>query len=806
MNKKLILLHLLVVASLISPGGADLYSQDKYNLQQQDILQIPKQYEQKLLSGKLQENISQKLYATKLGKVEPAATKALVTIYFKSYPSDLEIQDLQNLGLVCYLNSWIPPLPNHPYGFILAELPPSELINMLRYDFVQKVGTAEEEAYPQNNEAARKIKADSVWFKGYTGTGIKVGILDSGLDTAPANSDLPATLEKKDYSNYPTLDDNVENTVTGHGTHVTGSVLGRGVLSVGNTGNGGGAYKGMAPDAGLVFLKIGNDATGSASSAAMIAAMQDAVSIYHANILSMSYGGWYEHHDGSSADEQTVDWVYSQGVPFFISAGNSAASGRHYSGTVAGSGTTGYIQVNVTSATTNSTRLYFNLVWSDGSERKNLNLRYYNSSYVEITSGITRYTTTESTRGTESQYSTYTTYVPSGNSTYYLKVDNPSSTSQFFHIYEDWGDGKVTFASPDQNYTIGQPASADYACAVAAYVSRSSWTDYGGSGWTSSYTLNAIAPFSSRGPRIDGLQKPNIAAPGSVIISIRDRDVYTVANTSWVDNDGIWSVGGKDYYVMQGTSMSCPVAAGAAALLLSKKPSATPGQIYSAITTNAIIDSYTGAVPNSTWGYGKLNANAAIEDAALPIQLASFSGSYVGNSAKLEWQTISETNNYGFNVQRLNELTSNFQTIVFVEGNGTTLTPQSYSYIDDQPGNSYRLEQIDNDGLKSYFGPIMLNPNSVADNVPTVFKLSQNYPNPFNPTTKISFSLANTGHTSLTVYNILGSEVVTLFNGNAEAGKQYVVNFDAKNLTSGIYFYKLQSGNSVEVKKLTLVK
>jgi hypothetical protein len=193
-------------------------------------------------------------------------------------------------------------------------------------------------------------------------------------------------------------------------------------------------------------------------------------------------------------------------------------------------------------------------------------------------------------------------------------------------------------------------------------------------------------------------------------------------------------------------------------------------------------------------------------DSPLPIQLASFVGSYVDNGAKLEWQTISEANNYGFNVQRLNETSKDFETVVFVAGKGTTLEPQSYEYIDNQPGTSYRLEQIDNNGLKSYFGPIMLNPSSVADNVPAVFKLSQNYPNPFNPTTNISFSLANAGHTTLKIYNLIGKEVATLFTGNAEAGKQYVVNFDAKNLTSGIYFYKLQSGNSVEVKKLTLVK
>jgi hypothetical protein len=193
-------------------------------------------------------------------------------------------------------------------------------------------------------------------------------------------------------------------------------------------------------------------------------------------------------------------------------------------------------------------------------------------------------------------------------------------------------------------------------------------------------------------------------------------------------------------------------------------------------------------------------------DVLLPVQLVSFVGSFEGNNVKLEWQTVSETNNYGFNVQRLNEASNNFETIGFVTGNGTTLEPHSYSYIDNHPGTSYRLEQIDNDGLKSYYGPIMLNPSSVVDNVPAVFALDQNYPNPFNPSTKISFSLANAGYTTLKVYNILGKEVATLYAGNASAGRLYTFTFDGKNLNNGLYFSKLVCGNRIGVMKMALVK
>jgi hypothetical protein len=89
--------------------------------------------------------------------------------------------------------------------------------------------------------------------------------------------------------------------------------------------------------------------------------------------------------------------------------------------------------------------------------------------------------------------------------------------------------------------------------------------------------------------------------------------------------------------------------------------------------------------------------------------------------------------------------------------------------------------------------------------IPYVYKLEQNYPNPFNPTTTIKFTLAKSSDVNLVVYNILGKVVATLVNGNLAAGN-HTVNFNAANLSSGIYFYKLQAGDFVSVKKLMLLK
>jgi subtilisin family serine protease len=766
----------------------------------------------KIASSEVYRLLNEKIYLKQLNPnvADEKLDYILLTIHSIEKPSFDKINQLESTGIHTFPQTWIPPLNNHPYGFMLVKVPIEEINNLLRYDFIIKVQSAENSFETNNNQATTSIKANLVWNMGYTGTGVKVAVLDSGLDTEPVNADLPATIEKRDYSNYPTsIDDNVENTVSGHGTHVTGSVLGRGTLSSTNTGNGGGAYSGSATNANLVFLKIGNDANSNASSAAMIAAIHAAVDTFNADVITMSYGGWYDHHDGSSNVEQTVDWAYSQGLPVFLSAGNEGNRGRHYSGTVNANSTTAAIRINVTDAIANSTALYFNLVWADGSSRNNLNLRYFTTTNMnsELTD-ITRQTTSQSVRGTESQYSNYNFYVPPGSRSYYLRVTNPSNVAQPFHIYEIWNDGKVRFNAPNPNYTVGQPSTADYGFSVGAYTSRVTWTASNNSNYSlvGAGTLNDIAPFSSRGPRIDGIIKPDITAPGSVIISIRDRDVYTSADAFWVDNDGV-SGGAANYYVMQGTSMSAPLTAGSAALILHRFPGVSPLLIYNAIKNYALTDAFTGAVPNNTWGYGKLDVFAAINDQALPVELSSFSASVIGSSVKLNWRTETEQNNYGFEVERKvgspQSTVGNYEKIGFVEGYGNSNSPKSYSFTDNSIGSgkiSYRLKQIDNDGSFSYSKII-----DVDLGAPKKFELTQNFPNPFNPNTAIRFSLPETGNVKLTVFNLLGQEVAVLVNGLTEAGT-HIINFDAAGLNSGIYIYRIESGSFNEVRKMTLIK
>jgi hypothetical protein len=105
-------------------------------------------------------------------------------------------------------------------------------------------------------------------------------------------------------------------------------------------------------------------------------------------------------------------------------------------------------------------------------------------------------------------------------------------------------------------------------------------------------------------------------------------------------------------------------------------------------------------------------------------------------------------------------------------------------------------------GMSKSVGQILNQQNNL---VPAKFSLSQNYPNPFNPSTEIKYSIPKSGIVTLKVYNLLGQEVVTLVNQEQKSGN-YIINFDASQLASGVYMYRIQSGDFSLTKKMTLLK
>jgi len=247
----------------------------------------------------------------------------------------------------------------------------------------------------------------------------------------------------------------------------------------------------------------------------------------------------------------------------------------------------------------------------------------------------------------------------------------------------------------------------------------------------------------------------------------------------------------------------------------------TSGQLVQVdLATDAVLNTYVFTGGNIAGGAETAVINGMnvlllnFQNAALgcymlsviPVELASFTADVNDANVTLNWSTSTETNNMGFEVQRTNS--KEFETIGFVPGSGTSTEVHNYSYIDaslESGTYTYRLKQIDYDGTSEYTKTV-----EAEVIAPDVFALEQNYPNPFNPSTKIKFSLAADSKVTLTVFDILGQEVANLLSGDLAAGS-HEVNFNASNVNSGVYFYRIDATtvdgtNFTSVKKMTLTK
>ncbi|MEM6336899.1 MAG: GEVED domain-containing protein, partial [Bacteroidota bacterium] len=204
-------------------------------------------------------------------------------------------------------------------------------------------------------------------------------------------------------------------------------------------------------------------------------------------------------------------------------------------------------------------------------------------------------------------------------------------------------------------------------------------------------------------------------------------------------------------------------------------------------------------------------SNGEVEDylvtGALPVELSAFELSRADMQVELSWQTLTETDNAGFSIEhRMASCSSDcaWSELSFVQGAGTTETPQAYAYRTAplEPGvHQFRLKQVDFDGQHSYSAVL-----EQRLDVPSAAYLEPAYPNPFNPSTQIRFTMEDRGEVYVGLYDLTGRHVKTLFEGDVEAGQSQTLRVDASGLPSGTYVIRLEGAKAQSTQRITLIK
>ncbi|MDZ4700654.1 MAG: PA14 domain-containing protein [Rhodothermales bacterium] len=307
-----------------------------------------------------------------------------------------------------------------------------------------------------------------------------------------------------------------------------------------------------------------------------------------------------------------------------------------------------------------------------------------------------------------------------------------------------------------------------------------------------------IAYNWGEGVPIDRLSADNFTVRWTGYIQPEHTETYTFTVGAddgarvWIDGDLVvdtWDAGGYTY------------TSGSKAL---QADYMYPLKVELLETTGRTEIALYWASPTTSYRVVDSNRLFFTDNTTLPVSLTRFTALADSQTIHLSWETASETNNAGFDVERsIDGFT--FSPIGQVAGSGTTLEPRAYRFADgDAPNGAavlwYRLRQIDFDGTFAYSEVV-----SVDRLAPSAYALHENYPNPFNPTTRISYDLPVAGPARLAVYDLLGREVRLLVDAALPAGR-HEVTFDAGDLPGGVYMYRLEAGRHAHTRSLILVK
>ena len=538
---------------------------------------------------------------------------------------------------------------------------------------------------PLLNVSAMDIDAPQIWggaapnYTGSTGKGVIIGIVDTGLDlsnpdfrTATNQTRVKYVWDQTAFGAGPfgygleyteaQINAGTANEVDsdGHGTHIAGVAASNGRKTSGTYPMY--RYVGIAPEADLVIVKssllLENQVIDGVNYI-----FQKATSLGKDCVVLIAAGNNRGAHDGTYSLDVALSALTGPGHIIVAAAGNQGGKALH-SQVNLGSGQTGTIDFSVPAYTPSgmvpemldiqgwhapsavfSARLTspsgFTTGWIAPGSASPSNITTDGAFLVQ--NDIT--TNSKGAKQIRAYLSENGASPKAGSWRLELQRQTNATSGLFDAWIADWqfGSGGVSpvFTS-NVNYSelIMSPATADSVISVGAYTTKNEWTN--SNGQTSFFAdlppLYDIASFSSPGPRRDGVQRPDLAAPGQgVASSLSATAASMISNTRKVD-DGV-------HWIFRGTSAAAAHTAGAIALLLQQSPRMTPAAVRRSVTQRAQRDSYTGTVPNGIWGSGKLDliaSTAAVGDgSAGTFELAAVHPNPTRGSAAFDFSVSS---------------------------------------------------------------------------------------------------------------------------------------------------------------------
>ncbi|MCX5395219.1 S8 family serine peptidase [Streptomyces sp. NBC_00094] len=458
------------------------------------------------------------------------------------------------------------------------------------------------------DDAARTIGINPLRGRGdnpdLDGSNVIVGIIDSGIDAGhPAFQGRIDRVWDQSVpgDGVPGAAYGVELTgpqihqcrdVDGHGTHVAGIAAGAGL------------YLGVAPAARLVIVKLPEVKSGNMLLDGVDYIFRYADQVEMPAVVNISLGNHFGPHDGTSHFSGRVNELTEEGRIICCAAGNEGLDVIH-SGPTLVDGKVSDVYLHPVKGDTYVSGWYSAeddigvSVVSPSGGTTDIEHGQYSASAWTFPDGTVEISRGDGPGGDRSIELVFKNVRPHDfmgtQVVWNIRLHGRAIRKGRVDLWVE-DEGGSRFAGPDANssMTVCQPADANSAVAVAAYTTKVGWTSANGARMKARFKLNDVCDFSSEGPRRDGASKPDVTAPGAVIVSCRSNHAQMDAH----------SVIDAEHCVMYGTSMAAPFVSGAVALMLQADPTLAPAAVISKLSALSSVPAHPSGTFHPKWGYG----------------------------------------------------------------------------------------------------------------------------------------------------------------------------------------------------------